>query len=151
MSRALSLFGLAVTVTAPPTIAQNSFVIPSKAGLSEPGLVWSDAAPQLDPFWGTTGSSSASIAQYLYDVRDIPEEEIQDEPIEEPETEEIVENSEVEDPSEDESPADNPYEGPQTNPTIGLGGGGGGDWGTRIGGKKRLVRIYGGGGHQGPC
>ncbi len=53
--------------------AQNTFVVPSKAGVSEPGSVWNDRSDQVFTLWGSTSaSSSASRAQYLYDVTDIP-------------------------------------------------------------------------------
>ncbi len=53
-------------------VAQNTFVVPSKANTTEPGALYYDSAPQSYPFWGTTGTTTESRVQYLYDAADIP-------------------------------------------------------------------------------
>lgn len=64
---------LAATCLASVVAAQaNNFVVPSKVNTYQPGSVWYDAAPQSYPLWGSTGTTTFSAAQYLYDATDIP-------------------------------------------------------------------------------
>lgn len=65
---------LAITAVAlsASVAAQQTFVVPSKANTTQPGLVYSDSSTQSWPFFGSTSTSSACRVQYLYDVADIP-------------------------------------------------------------------------------
>jgi hypothetical protein len=71
-------------------------------------------------------------------------EEEFDEPIEEPDIEELLDEDES--ANEDDAIPYDPYEGHQTNMAIGLGGGAGGAFVGRRGGRRGLRRRYGSGG-----
>jgi hypothetical protein len=56
------------------TAQGNTFTVPSKGTVWEPGSVWGDRSDQVFVLWGVMGGSSSagSRVQYLYDVSDIP-------------------------------------------------------------------------------